>query len=438
MTNVAAMTGDVARTIATAVHDATAAKNGLAVAAALNCVEPEALAGFFHASLAADVDAQPLATGLPASPGAATGRIVLTADAAIVAGEADQDVILVRRETTPDDVLGMQAARAILTTRGGMVSHAAVVARGWGIPAVVGAADVLIEDESITIGDRRFEVGEQITIDGATGHIYAGALATTSATPPPELTTLLAWADTVAAGHVEVRANADTAGDASVGRRLGAQGIGLCRTEHMFLAADRLAVMRRFILSNDPAAEAAALAELETAQTTDFETLLEAMDSLPVTVRLLDPPLHEFLPDLLDLTAREARHELSDDERVELAAVRRLHESNPMIGTRGVRLGVVRSGLYEMQVRALCTAAANLIERGLTPHVEVMIPLVVDAEELRLARSWVTGVLDQIGHPALASNVVTVGAMIETPPRRADRRRPGANTPTSSRSAPTI
>jgi phosphoenolpyruvate-protein kinase (PTS system EI component) len=409
------MTGDVARTIATAVHDAAAAKNGLAVAAALNCVQPEALAGFFHASLADDVDAEPLATGLPASPGAATGRIVLTADAAMAAGEADHDVILVRRETTPDDVLGMQAAAGILTIRGGMVSHAAVVARGWGIPAVVGAADVHIDGESVTIGDRQFAVGEQITIDGASGHIYAGALATSGATPPPELTTLLAWADTVAAGQVEVRANADTAGDASVGRRLGAQGIGLCRTEHMFLAADRLAAMRRFILSNDPAAEVAALAELEAAQTTDFETLLEAMDSLPVTVRLLDPPLHEFLPDLLDLTAREARHELSDDERVELAAVRRLHESNPMIGTRGVRLGVVRSGLYEMQVRALCSAAANLFERGLTPHVEVMIPLVVDAEELRLARSWVTGVLDQIGHPELASNVVTVGAMIETP-----------------------
>ena len=183
----------------------------------------------------------------------------------------------------------------------------------------------------------------------------------------------------------------------------------------MFLAHDRLPIMRRFILSNDPETEAAALAELEVAQTADFETVLEAMDTLPVTVRLLDPPLHEFLPDLLDLVAREARNELDEDGKVEIAAVRRLHESNPMIGTRGVRLGVVRRGLYEMQVRALCTAAANLFERGRRPHVEIMIPLVVDAEELRIARSWVRDVLDAIGHPELRSTVVTVGAMIETP-----------------------
>ena len=415
MANVAHMTADVARTIAAAVHDAAQAKNGLAVAAAINCVEPEALAGFFHASLAADIDATPIATGLPASPGAASGRIVLTAEAAIAAGEADQHVILVRRETTPDDVLGMQASQGILTTRGGMVSHAAVVARGWGIPAVVGAAEVHIDGDQVTIGTLVLRAGDEITIDGSTGHIYTGILATSGATAPPELTTLLAWADTVADGHVQVRANADTEGDATVGRQLGAQGIGLCRTEHMFLAAERLAAMRRFILSNDPATETAALAELEVAQTADFETVLEAMDSLPVTVRLLDPPLHEFLPDLLDLTACEARGELDAEGRAELVAVRRLHESNPMIGTRGVRLGVVRRGVYEMQVRALCSAAANLFERGRTPNVEIMIPLVVDAEEMRIARAGVAAVLDRIGHPELGSNIITIGAMIETP-----------------------
>ncbi len=415
MANVGEMTGDVARTITTAVHGAAAAGNALAVAAALNCVEPDALAGFFHASLADDVDAAPLTVGLPASPGVATGTIVLSSDAAMVAGEAGHRVILVRRETTPDDVLGMQASQGILTTRGGMVSHAAVVARGWGIPAVVGAAEVHIEGDTVTIGAHVLRSGDEITIDGSTGMVYPGALATTGATAPPELDTLLAWADRVADGHVQIRANADTEGDATVGRQLGAQGIGLCRTEHMFLSADRLAVMRRFILSDDPASEAAALAELETAQTADFEKVLEAMDALPVTVRLLDPPLHEFLPDLLDLTAREARGELSEREQVEIVAVRRLHESNPMIGTRGVRLGVVRSGVYQMQVRALCRACGNLFARGKTPRVEVMIPLVVDAEELRIARGWVTGVLDEIGHPELASNSVTVGAMIETP-----------------------
>jgi phosphoenolpyruvate-protein kinase (PTS system EI component) len=411
----ARMTTDVARTIANAVRAASAAGDGLAVAAALNCIEPGELAEFFHVRLTGGTGADPIGEGLPASPGAATGKIVLTADDAMIAGDDGERVILVRPETTPDDVLGMQASQGILTMRGGMVSHAAVVARGWGIPAVVGAADVHIDGTAVTIGSTVLQAGDVITIDGSTGKIYAGELETSGSEPPPELDTLLAWADTVARGHVQVRANADTEGDASHGRELGAQGIGLCRTEHMFLAADRLPIMRRFILSNDPTAEAAALAELEDAQSTDFETVLEAMDTLPVTIRLLDPPLHEFLPDLLDLTAREARGDLSDEERVELVAVRRLHEANPMIGTRGVRLGAVRPGVYQMQVRALCKAAATLFARGKQPHVEIMIPLVVDAEELRIARSWVRDVLDEIGHPELKSTVVTVGAMIETP-----------------------
>ena len=375
-------------------------------------------------TLDADDDVEPIGEGLPASPGAATGRIVLTAAAAIHAAESDEAVILVRTETSPDDVLGMQVSKGILTTRGGMVSHAAVVARGWGIPAVVGSADVHIDmgggdgegdDDTVTIRGTKLRAGDVITIDGGTGRIYAGELATQGSAPPPELDTLLAWADTVARGHVQVRVNADTEGDASHGRHLGAQGIGLCRTEHMFLAHDRLPIVRRFILSADAESEEAALAELEEAQTTDFEQLLEAMDTLPVTVRLLDPPLHEFLPNILDLTARHARGELTDIEQVEFVAVQRLHEANPMIGTRGVRLGVVRPGLYEMQVRALCKAAAELFARGKRPHVEIMIPLVVDAEELRIARSWVHDVLDEIGHPELTSTVVTVGAMIETP-----------------------
>ncbi len=409
------MSGELARTIASAVHEAAEAGNGLAVAAALNCIEPAELAEFFHVSLAGDVDVEPIGQGLPASPGAASGTIVLTSDAAMAAGDAGQAVILVRPETTPDDVLGMQASRGILTVRGGQTSHAAVVARGWGIPAVVGAADIHIEGDSVHIGDRTLTAGETITIDGSTGAIYAGELATSGAEPPPELDVLLDWADTVARGHVQVRTNADTEGDAAHGRELGAQGIGLCRTEHMFLAHDRLPIMRRFILSDDPATEAEALAELEAAQTSDFESVLEAMDTLPVTIRLLDPPLHEFLPDLLDLTAREATGELSADERVELSAVRRLHESNPMLGTRGVRLGAVRPGVYQMQVRALCKAAAALFARGKQPHVEIMIPLVVDAEELRIARSWVRDALDEIGHPELTSTVVTFGVMIETP-----------------------
>jgi len=402
-------------TIRSAVRSAIADASPSAIAATLTSIRPEDLAVFFHASLSVVDDVEPIGSGLPASPGAASGHIVLSADAALEAAESGQSVILVRPETSPDDVLGMQASRGILTQRGGLVSHAAVVARGWGVPAVVGASEIHIDAGSVTIGDTVLRAGDEITIDGSTGNIYLGSLDTFGSDAPPELDTLLAWADDVAAGHVGVRANADTEADATRGRELGAQGIGLCRTEHMFLAADRLPIMRRLILSHDPATEAKALAELEVAQIADFETVLEAMDDLPVTVRLLDPPLHEFLPDLLDLVACEARGELDEEGCVELAAVRRLHESNPMIGTRGVRLGVVRSGLYEMQVRALCAAAAHLFERGLRPHVEIMIPLVVDAEELRIARSWVTGVLDEIGHPELASNVVTVGAMIETP-----------------------
>ena len=216
------MTGDVARTIAAAVHDAARAKNAHAVAAALNCVQPEALATFFHDSLSGDVGVTPLTTGLPASPGAATGRIVLTSDGAIAAGERGEHVILVRRETTPDDVLGMQAARGILTTRGGMVSHAAVVARGWGIPAVVGAGEVHIEGDTVDFGEHTLRAGDQITIDGSTGHVYPGALAISGSDAPPELETLLAWADSVAAGHMQVRANADTEGDAYSGAGSGA------------------------------------------------------------------------------------------------------------------------------------------------------------------------------------------------------------------------
>ena len=362
-----------------------------------------------------DIDAEPITTGLPASPGAAAGRIVLTSEAAMEAGDRGEAVILVRPETTPDDVHGMQASRGILTARGGMVSHAAVVARGWGIPAVVGAGMIEIEGDAVHVGRRTLHAGDEITIDGSSGHVYLGLLETAGAEAPPELDTLLAWADAIAAGQVQVRANADTEGDASQGRILGAQGIGLCRTEHMFLAADRLPIMRRFIMARSPEAEEAALAELEEAQTTDFETVLEAMDGLPVTVRLLDPPLHEFLPDLVELTSRDARGELDESEQIQLGCVRRLREANPMIGTRGVRLGVVRPGVYEMQVRALCQAAANLFARGRRPCVEIMIPLVVEAEELRIARGWVRDVLDEIGHPELKSSVITVGAMIETP-----------------------
>ncbi|MFV0258919.1 MAG: putative PEP-binding protein [Acidimicrobiales bacterium] len=401
--------------VVAAVHAAAAAGTAAAVADSLAVVTADEIAGFYHAQLDLQPGTEAVAQGVAASPGAASGRIALTSAAALAAADRGENVILVRPETTPDDVLGMQASAAILTARGGLASHAAVVARGWGIPAVVGVEELTIVGDQLVLGGQALSAGDELTVDGSTGAVYLGRLATSTTTVPPELDTLLAWADTVADGHVTVRVNADNGPDATQGRALGAQGIGLCRTEHMFLAPDRLPIMRRFILAADAAAEDAALAELEKAQTADFEQILAAMDGLPVTVRLLDPPLHEFLPDLVDLTARQARGELDADGEAELAAVRRLHETNPMIGTRGVRLGFVRPGVYQMQVRALCRAAAGLLEQGRSPRVEMMIPLVAMTKELVLACRFVHEVLDEINHPDLSSTALTIGVMIETP-----------------------
>jgi phosphoenolpyruvate-protein kinase (PTS system EI component) len=413
--------GNTSASIEQTIRDAVGAagndQRSDSVVTALNSIHPDELNVFFHAGLeSASVSAQPATTGLPASPGAAAGEVVLDAARAVALADEGRSVILVRSETNPNDTLGMQAAKGILTTRGGLGSHAAIVARGWGKPAVVGASEVSVVAGGIEIDGTPVKEGDYLTIDGSTGAVYIGELEVSSCEPPPELKQLLHWADQVAAtGKVEVRANADTEADAAMGRTLGAKGIGLCRTEHMFLSSDRLPLMRRFILSETAAEEQESLQQLEQAQVSDFESVLEAMDGLPVTVRLLDPPLHEFLPDILDLTAKEARGELSNFEATELKAARRLHETNPMIGTRGVRLGMVRSGLYEMQVRALSTAAANLIKRGKKPRIEIMIPLIVNERELSVARQWVTEALDQSGHPELAAKAILIGAMIETP-----------------------
>jgi phosphoenolpyruvate-protein kinase (PTS system EI component) len=368
---------------------------------------------FMHARFDPNGDHTILTSGLPASPGAASGRIVTSAQAAVDAADRGVDVILVRTETTPDDVLGMQSARGILTTRGGLASHAAVVARGWGIPAVVGAGDVVVVDGGIRIGDDFHAEGTEISIDGRTGNVIEGAVVASTRSAPPELETLLRWADLIRAGRVGVRANADTAADAAHARRLGADGIGLCRTEHMFLAEQRLALARRLILSDDPSQEREILHELDIVQQADFASILSAMDGLPVTVRLLDPPLHEFLPDYERLVVAEATGALDDESRAELAAVRRLREANPMIGTRGVRLGVVKPGVYQMQVRALARAVGDALAAGHDPQVEIMIPLVMGADELAMARGWVLEALDEAGVADVAA--VSIGAMVETP-----------------------
>ena len=376
---------------------------------------PADIAHFLHPHFGADESLEVLGIGVPASPGAASGYIVLSADEALHAAERGESAILVRTETGPEDVLGMQAAAGILTARGGLASHAAVVARGWGIPAVVGVKDLQVDAVGITIAGHSIAAGEIISIDGHTGEVYRGAAAVSTATAPPEMETILAWADQLRSGRFGVRANADDAESARHARSLGADGIGLCRTEHMFLAEDRLPLVRRLILSDDKQVDEEALVALEAVQTVDFEALLEAMDGLPVTIRLLDPPLHEFLPALEPLIVAEATGTLDEKSAAELTAVRRLSETNPMIGTRGVRLGMVKPGLYPMQVRAISRAVSALQSRGHSPHVEVMIPVVTDRSELALARTWVEQAELEAGATGPNMAAVSVGTMIETP-----------------------
>ena len=360
-----------------------------------------------------------LTKGLGASPGAAVGEVVFSADDAAAKAAAGHDVILVRNETSPEDVHGMLASKGVLTARGGLVSHAAVVARGWGKPAVVGAEQLRIEAAAgrFSVGDRTFQEGDVISLDGTTGEVVAGAVELTLAEPPAELDQLLAWADEIRGDQLGVRANADNGPDAENARRLGAEGIGLCRTEHMFLGEERLPIVRRMILAEGEAEEAAALEELRLAQKADFLEILEAMDSLPVVVRLLDPPLHEFLPDVETLAVKQAAEGLSPEEERLLEAARSWREANPMLGTRGVRLGVIKPGLYAMQVRALMEAAIERAEAGGRPVVEVMIPLTISRNELALARSWVEEAIEQAGATGETSGriEVLIGTMIETP-----------------------
>ncbi|MEV4543774.1 pyruvate, phosphate dikinase [Micromonospora echinaurantiaca] len=369
---------------------------------------------------------EPLATGVGASPGAAVGRVVFDSAAAAAATEP---VILVRRETNPDDLPGMIAARGVLTSRGGKTSHAAVVARGMGRTCVCGAEALRIDPErgEFTVDDRVVRAGELISIDGTTGRVYPGEV---PVQPSPvarylagELTPeagrlvaavhrLLSHADAVR--RLGVRANADTPADAERARRFGASGIGLCRTEHMFLG-DRRELVERLILADDPDRLAEALAALLPLQRADFEGILAAMDGLPVTIRLIDPPLHEFLPPLAELTARVARAEaLGEDpgrDGVLLTAVRRMHEANPMLGLRGVRLGLVVPGLFGMQVRAIAEAAAQRVAAGGDPRPEIMVPLVADVRELAAVRAEVEAVLATVpGAPP-----IPVGTMVETP-----------------------
>ena len=381
---------------------------------ALMRVAAEHLDQVLHPQFAA-TNLKVIAKGLAASPGAAVGKVYFTADDAADASDRGEKVILVRSETSPEDVHGMMVSEGILTSRGGLVSHAAVVARGWGTPAVVGADSVKIEGKQFTAGGVVVHEGDVISLDGTTGEVILGEVMLSAAEPPAEFAVLLGWADKVRKGHLAVRANADNGPDATNARKFGAEGIGLCRTEHMFLGEDRLPVVRRMILASTPAEEASALEALRKVQKADFIEILTAMDGLPVTVRLLDPPLHEFLPNVHELEVKKATVGLTEQEERLMKAANEWAEFNPMIGTRGVRLGVLKPGLYAMQVQALMEAAAELRGKGKNPIVEVMIPLTVTREELALARSWVQTAIDAAIKGLKKKPKVSIGTMIETP-----------------------
>jgi len=340
-------------------------------------IDPAQLDQLLHPMIDPTADFEVAAKGLNASPGAASGAIVFDADTAEERGRAGESVILVRWETTPDDIHGLIQAQGILTVHGGMTSHAAVVARGMGKPCVAGCDDLTLDLKAKTarIGGQEVREGDTITIDGTAGRVMIGSVPLVPPQINEDFETILEWADDIR--RLKVRANADTPEDAAKAREFGAEGIGLCRTEHMFMAEDRLPVVREMILAHDEQGRRAALEQLLPMQQSDFEGIFEAMAGLPVTIRLLDPPLHEFLPPIEEATSDEMRHR-----------IRSLTESNPMLGTRGCRLGLQYPEIYEMQVRAIIRAAAAVEERtGAAPLVEIMHPLVGFAEELKRLRA---------------------------------------------------
>ncbi|HEX2154877.1 MAG TPA: pyruvate, phosphate dikinase [Acidimicrobiia bacterium] len=380
-------------------------------------VDPNTIEQLHRPRIDETADGESVANGIAASPGAASGRAAFDAVRAVEMA-SEGDVILVRPETTPDDINGMAAARGILTAQGGKTSHAAVVARGMGKPAVTGASGLVIDMSTRTAlcGDHDIREGDTITIDGTTGAVYVGEVPLVEPKETPELATLLGWADEVRT--LGIRANADTPEDAALARSLGAEGIGLARTEHMFMG-ERLEIVQRVILSENPAERKQALERLERQQVDDFEGLLEAMDGLPVIVRLLDPPLHEFLPDRRELE-REilrrvwANRSVADLQRMS-SEVARWEEDNPMLGLRGVRLGLMFPELYRLQAGAAAQALVRRIRAGGDPHLEVMIPLVATTTELERMREMVEEEIAAVGSHSGIELHVPIGTMIELP-----------------------
>ncbi len=382
---------------------------------ALLLVEPDHLDQLLHDQIDPEAQIEVLGVGLPASPGGAQGEVVFTAEAAVAAVEEGRKVLLVRRETSPEDIAGMNVAQGILTSRGGMTSHAAVVARGMGKPCVAGCGDLFVDvaKGEMAIGGKTFTAGDIITINGTDGSVIDGA---PPLVPPhlddPNLKKVMGWADETR--RLKVRTNADTPHDARQAIEFGAQGIGLTRTEHMFFGEDRIMKMREMILAEDVEARRTALVKIKPMQQEDFEGIFRAMDGLPVTIRLLDPPLHEFLPHEL-----EEKEALAKEMGVPLETIQRkvesLHESNPMLGHRGCRLGLTYPEIYEMQVEAIIAAAIVVKKEGVDVQPEIMIPLTGTKRELGDLRKMSIRVAEEVMEEMDQKVDYLVGTMIEIP-----------------------
>ncbi|NBB16057.1 pyruvate, phosphate dikinase [Caulobacter sp. SLTY] len=378
-------------------------------------IEPGALDQLLHPTIAPDATRAVIAKGLPASPGAAVGAIVFSSDDAERRGQAGEAVILVRHETSPEDIKGMHAARGIVTARGGMTSHAAVVARGWGIPCVSGAGEIIIDvkNRRFTVRGREFNEGEVVTIDGSTGEVMAGAVKMIEPELTGDFAALMVWADEVR--RLKVRANAETPADAKAARQFGAEGIGLCRTEHMFFDEHRIAAVREMILADDERGRRAALAKIAPFQKADFVELFTIMEGLPVTIRLLDPPLHEFLPHSEEDVAAVAEATGLDSAKLMRRALE-LKETNPMLGHRGCRLGVSYPEIYEMQVRAIIEAACEIAKSGKpAPVPEIMHPLVGNGLEMKFLRALTDRTAKAVLEEQGVDLKYLVGTMIELP-----------------------
>ena len=392
-----------------------AASGLITEAEAIMRIEPMSLDQLLHPTIDPKAARDIITTGLPASPGAATGMIVFNSDEAERLGSAGESVILVREETSPEDIHGMHAARGIVTARGGMTSHAAVVARGMGRPCVSGAGDLQIDGKAgfFRARGRVFKAGEIITIDGSRGEVLAGAVSMIEPELTGDFATLMAWADSHR--RLKVRANAETPLDARTARQFGAEGIGLCRTEHMFFDGDRIAAVREMILADDEAGRRAALAKILPMQKSDFVELFTIMEGLPVTIRLLDPPLHEFLPHTAEEVEAVAAATGLDAAKL-LQRARDLQETNPMLGHRGCRLGVSYPEIYEMQVRAIIEAACEIAASGkAAPVPEIMHPLVAKGEEMKFLRELTDNTAKAVMAEKGRTIEYLVGTMVELP-----------------------